>query len=265
MLGGLAFGPASAAAAPLFAGTSDPGVVYQYQGGTAWTAISPPLGYAVLTLAEFNAQLYAGTISGFPVPDPTATVGQVYRYDGPGTWTLVGNNMDDQVCQLAVYGGNLYAGTAAWYSSGRIYRYDGGTSWTLVVDWTNWDGMRALYVAGDGYLHCGDIHWDKFARFDGTNFYEDLGVASGSCIYDFADYGGALFGSAYVGRLWGSPDGVSWSVVLGPYDGRLGVDGAGRDHRHAGGRQCSSLPRHRRRGRGVLRFLDGRHGHGLPL
>ena len=214
-LGALVVAPGPAAAEPLFAGTSNSGIVYQYMGGTTWDAISPSLGYAVLTLTEYEGKLYAGTMS---TSSPMSGVGKVWRYDGDGLWTLVGDDLDDQVCQLVVYNGDLYAGTA--WAGGRICRYDGGTTWTNVVSYGGWSGMRALYVAEDGYLHCGDIGYDKFGRFDGTTFTYDENHY-GSCIYDFAEYDGALYGSAYQGRMFRSANGINWSNVLGYYDGNM--------------------------------------------
>ena len=38
-------------------------MVYAYQGGTDWTAISPSLGDAVLDIINFNGTLYAATMS----------------------------------------------------------------------------------------------------------------------------------------------------------------------------------------------------------
>jgi hypothetical protein len=198
----------------LYAGGSNPGVVYMYNGGTSWDVISPELGYAVLDLVEYEGHLYAATMS---TSSPTSGIGRVYRYDGGMTWTLVGDNMDDQVCSLAVYQGDLYAGTA--WGDMNLYRYDGGTSWTQVVNYTPWTGTRALYVS-HGYLLMGDSGYDRFGRWDGSNFYADL-HGGGSCIYDYQDYDNYVYGSAWIGKLWGSSDAITWSVVLGSYDGTM--------------------------------------------
>lgn len=196
----------------LYAGGSDPGVVYKYSG-TDWEVISSELGYAVLCLVEYDGHLYAGTTSAFS----SGGIGRVYRYDGGTTWTLVGDNMDNEVCSLAVYEGNLYAGTA--WNGMKLYRYDGGTTWTQVIGSITWAGTRSLYVS-HGYLLLGDVLYDRFGRWDGSNFYADQS-GGGSCIYDYQDFGDYVYAAAYQGRLWRSTDAIHWSTVLGYYDGNM--------------------------------------------
>jgi hypothetical protein len=141
----------------LYAGGSAPGVVYKYVSSTQWDVISQEIGYAVLSLAEYNGKLYAGTLS---TSDPWGGVGRVYRYDGGTTWTLVGDNLDDQVSSLIVYKGKLYAGTS--WVRGRLYRYDGDTTWTMVVDYGGlWTGFRSLYMWND-ILYIGDIFFRQY-------------------------------------------------------------------------------------------------------
>jgi len=101
----------------------------------------------------------------------------------------------------------------------KLYRYEGGTTWTQVIGSVVWSGTRALYVSRD-YLLMGDIGYDRFGRWDGSNFYADLD-GGGSCIYDYQDYGDYVYASAYVGRLWRSTDAIVWSVVLDYYDGNM--------------------------------------------
>jgi len=206
----------------LYAGTSSPAAVYKYEGGTSWTCISSgsPLEneYAVLCLVEYNGNLYAGTMS---TSDPHNGIGRVYRYEGGTNWSLVGNFLDDQVCALAVYEGALYAGTA-WRGM-KLYRYEGGTTWTQVVSPVTWSGTRALYVS-HSYLLMGDIGWDRIGHWDGVTFHQDQPARTGSCIYDFQDFGNYVYATAYAGRMWRSPDGVSWSLVpefANYYDGNL--------------------------------------------
>ena len=74
-------GPATAQAGQLYAGTSNPGIVYAYDG-SSWTAISASLGFAVLDLIEFQGDLYVATMSSRYSGD-----GLVYRYDGGENWT----------------------------------------------------------------------------------------------------------------------------------------------------------------------------------
>lgn len=204
----------------LFAGGSAPGVVYKYLGGNQWEVISPSLGYAVLSLVEYDGYLWAGTTSEF---GGWGGVGRIYRYDG-SSWTLVGDNLDNAVCSLAVYKGELYAGTA--WNGMRLYKYTPGRTncgipnWTRVVDETAWTGTRALYVV-DNYLLMGDILWDYIGHWDGENFYRDQLVTTGSCIYDFQKYDDYLYAAAYGGRLWYSKNVTDWEVALQYYDGNM--------------------------------------------
>lgn len=213
--------PAPVMPSGLYAGSSAPGLVYYYVGGNAWTPISSgeELGhaYAVLCLVRYGGHLYAGTTSEF---GGHTGVGQVYRYDGGDTWTLVGDNMDDAVCSLAVYQGDLYAGTS--WNGMKLYRYEGNPNWTQVIDSLVWSGTRALYVSHD-YLLMGDIGWDYMGHWDGSHFTPDQTITTGSCIYDYQDYGDSVYAAAYVGRMWRSSDGIDWSLVpgFGYYDGNM--------------------------------------------
>jgi len=203
----------------LYAGTSNPGLVYRYLGGKAWQPISTKEelnnDFAVLCLAKYNGKLYAGTMSS---PFPASGVGRVYRYDGGTSWTLVGDNLDNQVCSLIVYDGNLYAGTA--WNGMRLYKYTPGSTncgindWTRVVDYPSWDGTRSLYIFHD-LLLMGDIGYDRIGHWDGSNFYPDQTQTTGSCIYDFQYYMGKVYASAYMGRMWQSTDGIHWNLVPG--------------------------------------------------
>jgi len=184
-----------------------------------WSTEQPqaPLGWAVLSLVEYDGHLYAGTMT-------TNWVGQVYRYDGNNTWTLIGDNLDNQVSSLAVYKGDLYAGTA--WNGMNLYKYTPGTTncdipnWTRVVNYTDWSGTRTLYIYHD-YLLMGDIGWDRIGRWDGSTFYTDQTLQTGSCIYDFEDYGDYVYAAAYEGRMWQSSDGTNWSPLLSYYDGHM--------------------------------------------
>lgn len=202
----------------LYAGGHNPGIVYRYNNGR-WEAISPVLGYAVLDLIEYRGHLYAAVTTGF---GGYSGVGRVYRYDGGGRWTLVGDGLDHAVISLAVYKGELYAGTGR--GAFRLYKYTPGKTncgimnWTRVVDYP-WNGVRTLYVSR-GYLLMGDSLYDRIGRWDGSKFFVDLDDW-GSCIYDFQEFGCCVYAAAYDGRLWRSPDAVTWSLALGYYDGNM--------------------------------------------
>lgn len=168
------------------------------------------LGYAVLSLIEYGGHLYAGTTSM-----DGGGIGRVYRYDGGTSWALVGDNMDHAVCSLAVYQGDLYAGTA--WSGMKLYRYEGGTTWTQVIDPVMWNGTRALHIS-HGLLLMGDIVWDRMGHWDGSTFTPDQPSETGSCIYDYEDFGGYVYSAAYEGRMWRSSDAINWDVVLDYYE-----------------------------------------------
>jgi hypothetical protein len=213
IVGLLAGLPTSVAAQtePLYAGTSYPGLVHQYQGGITWNAISPSLGDAVLCLAEYEGSLYAGTVSWGFTEGIDYYGGRVYRHDGDGEWTVVGSGMNYEVSALAVYHGKLYAGTS--WAGGHLLRYDGGTTWTLVADAEGWSGVRSLWVHTDGYLYLGDCLWDLIGRYDESGFGQAADL-DGSCIWDFSDYGGALYAAAYLGRVHRSTDGLAWYTLF---------------------------------------------------
>ncbi|MCX6844500.1 MAG: choice-of-anchor J domain-containing protein [candidate division WOR-3 bacterium] len=195
---------------PFYAGGSGPGVVYSYDGSQT-TVISPVLGFAVLCLCEYNGQLYAGTMSD---SNPREGVGRVYRYDG-SQWSQVGGDLDNQVACLVVFREELYAGTA--WNRGRLYRLDsGGNSWTMAIDHQDpggWKGFRCGYVWNDN-LYLGDIAFDLIGRYDGAGFQHITG-SGGCCIYDFQWYEDALYASAWKGILLRSPEGQTWTQVVG--------------------------------------------------
>ena len=156
--------------AQLLAGTSGPGkgTIYAYQGGTNWTAISPPLGDAVLDIIQFEGALYAATMSA-------DLGGEVWQYDGGTSWTVVGINMDEEVCNLKIYNGQLYAGTAQ--NDGNLYLYN-GASFVYMGTVANFFGIRAMYASSYGYLQLGDIESDVFGHYDGTISIPTLTLAT---------------------------------------------------------------------------------------
>jgi len=197
--------------AQLLAGTSGSGdgKVYAYQGGTNWTAISPPLGDSVLDIVQFNGTLYAATMS-------TNLSGEVWRYDGGTSWTVIGTKMNNEVCALEIYNGQLYAGTA--WAGGKLYRYNAiSNRFDYVGSVSGFTGIEAMYSSSYGYLQLGDIETDLFGRYDGTNLYFDADFGN-SCVLDFAEYNNSLYaGTEECAYLFGSTNGINWSVVLGCY------------------------------------------------
>ncbi|MCS7217257.1 MAG: hypothetical protein NZ924_06310 [Candidatus Bipolaricaulota bacterium] len=192
----------------IVAGTSNPGKVYVLRE-TGWEEISEELGFAVLSLIEHNGKLYAGVMTG-------DNKGRLYEYAGGKNWKLVCDNLDRQVSSLAIFRGKLYIGTSG--ERGRLYQFDGKTCpLPPVVDHKDpggWRGFRSAYVWGK-HLYLGDIAYDVIGRFDGKRF-EHIVHLRGSCIFDFADYKGALFAAAWMGTLYKSPDGTTWTTVAKP-------------------------------------------------
>ncbi len=230
----------------LFAGTSNPGCVYSYAGGSNWRRISPILGYAVLDLIEFKGRLYAATMS---TSDPQGGAGGVWRYEDDDTWTLVGEQMDNQVCDLIEWQGECYAGTA--WRGGKLFVLDEETETFEFLDYVNgWSGIRAMYVWKFPWIQLGDIWWDKFGRYDGKAAHHDVHLW-GSCVYDFAAYDNALYAAAFMGRLFRSTDGVTWAEVRGYEDGNLWELETFRGALYMGDNE------------GRLRTLDGAHDTAL--
>ena len=193
----------------LYAGGTNPGVVYQYRGDADWDIISPVLGYSVLSIVFYDGYLYAG------IADTVLGNGSVYRYDGV-EWLCVGENMDARVSSLVVYEDVLYAGTGGSLGA-RLYQYNAPSNWSLVVEESGWTGIRSAYAWKD-YLYLGDASMDLIGRFDGYTF-EQLVNFEGSCIYDFEEYDCDLYASAWHGRMHrsncGDYCGDTWDTLFG--------------------------------------------------
>jgi len=184
----------------LYAGSTNPGVVWEYKGGTDWESITTnpsQLGWSVTSIINYEGRLYASTISD---PYIHSSSGKVWRYEGAKTWTLVNDGLAvNQVTFLIIYKGELYAGTA---TPARLYKFNPATdSWTKVLEYTPWFGFRSAYVWGD-WLYLGEWYWDRFARWDGTTFQEFQPHSWGSCIYSIEEYGDYLYAGAYIGRIY---------------------------------------------------------------
>ena len=222
---------------PIYAGTSSPGMVYEYKGGTEWEPISPVLGETVFGLVEFEGELYAGTAvvegGGYDM------IGRVYRYDGEGQWWIVGTDFDRGVQTMVVYNNHLYVGTKE--DAGNVYRYEGDLIWRQVINrWPDrlcWTSVTAMWVGDDGYLYIAfyvnpyepeEYSFGSITRYDGSKLYE-LRELTAIRIYDFSQQGINLFAATYgcdepercermMSRLYRSSDGRSWSSVLQYYD-----------------------------------------------
>jgi len=189
------------AADELLAGTSDPGRVYRYDGGTSWTALSPALDGNVLDIVRYQGSIFAATSTGY-----------VYRSADNGVW-MQSAHLDWRVFSLAVYGGHLYAGAGCQLF---CYQEDGTASthgtWQLVVSGTA-NGMRAL-EPWRGQLYIGDRNSDYIYRWNGVagSPLELVFPQGGSCIWDFEPFQDVLYAGAYHGPVYRSNEsGTSWS------------------------------------------------------
>jgi hypothetical protein len=187
----------------LYAGSTNPGAVWEYKGGSTWDPISPligfdmiePLGWSVTSITLYEGKLFAVAITH---PDIYSSSGRVWRYEGDQRWTPVGI-LEEQVTFLIVYKGDLYAGTA---TPARLYKYNPiTTSWTKALEYAPWFGFRSAYVWGD-WLYLGEWYYDRLARWNGVNFEEFQPYYWGSCIYSFDEYCGNLYAGAYIGRIY---------------------------------------------------------------
>jgi hypothetical protein len=184
----------------LYAGTTNPGIVWEYKGGSNWESITEnpsSLGWSVTSLISYEGALYASTISD---PDIYSSFGRVWKYKGSKTWESVSEGLEaSQVTFLIMYKGELYAGTA---TPARLYKYNPATSsWSKVLEYAPWFGFRSAYIWGD-WLYLGEWYWDRFARWNGITFQEFQPNYWGSCVYNFEEYEGALYAGTYIGRIY---------------------------------------------------------------
>jgi murein DD-endopeptidase MepM/ murein hydrolase activator NlpD len=184
----------------LYAGSTNPGVVWQYKGGTNWENITEQpssLGWSVTSITNHGGELYVSTISN---PNIYSSSGQVWKYAGAKTWTPVSAGLEvNQVTFLIIYKGELYAGTA---TPARLYKYDPATtSWSIALEYGPWYGFRSACVWGN-WLYLGEWYWDRLGRWNGTTFDEFQPEYWGSCIYNIEEYEGYLYAGAYGGSLY---------------------------------------------------------------
>ena len=99
--------------------------------GMTWTDLGNEFGQRVMSLAEYNGELYAGGRFNWIGTD---SIRYVAKWDGQA-WVPVGEGFDDEVESLVVYNGELYAGGDFWMSGQdsvrNIARWD-GAQWVQV-------------------------------------------------------------------------------------------------------------------------------------
>jgi hypothetical protein len=234
-----------------YSGSTGGGAVYRHEGGTTWTNISAgtEIGQAVMDLIIFDGALYActqtqaghGGRSGY---------GQVWRYDGGTTWTQVGQ-MDTSVMDMVIYRDELHAVTTDWAGDvANVYRYDGTPcSWTLVGTdtsraTTGYQSAIISDVSGADEIIIGDLSVDRFYTYSpetGLVFREDH---SGSCVWDFEEYMGAIYSGHFWGPIYKTTNGRNWTMTyedrdrhfwtLKTYQGSLYVGSSGYSYQISG-------------------------------
>jgi hypothetical protein len=168
----------------------------------------------ILSLAEYNGRLYAGT----------ASTGKIYVYDGT-SWDTAYDSPEWHVNSLAVYDEKLYAGT---WNSGRIYSYD-GENWTLEFNlmdavglpYPEYEAHVFALAAYNGKLYAGaDVMTDPYPTGPGGLIYVYDGF-NWTLAYDtdeaqvrsLAVYEGKLYaGTGWTGKIY-VYDGTSWDLA----------------------------------------------------
>jgi len=102
----------------LYAGSSDSGIVYVFDG-TTWSVSYDSHETYILSMCVYNGKLYAGSYSS----------GIVYVFDGT-TWSISYDSPETIISSMCVYNGKLYAGSG---TSGIVYVFD-GTTWSVSYD-----------------------------------------------------------------------------------------------------------------------------------
>jgi hypothetical protein len=219
-----------------------PALVSAQGPGSGWVQVNPD-GFgnnhnsAILSLAAFNGQLYAGTLN-------ENTGAQIWRTGSP--WTAVmtdgfGNPNTTGIDHLIEFKGHLYASTWNWNDGGEVWRSSTGDvgDWTRVVtegfgDLTNVEVFRfavfsdTLYAGTWVYTsthgveiwrtNSGDIgDWQRVVSngFDGD--VNNTTVLSFETFngYLYAGTSSRVYGTAQStgGEVWRSNDGMAWTQV----------------------------------------------------
>jgi formylglycine-generating enzyme required for sulfatase activity/sugar lactone lactonase YvrE len=209
--------------------------VWRTGDGSNWTAVSE-IGFgaaytttnrAVIGMAVFNNQLYAGTGWG-------GGLGQLWRSSNGTTWEqITGNGLGESSGSFgtfAVYSNTLYAGTCGDGSDGgaQIWRSATGNSlsWTNVVTagntTTNNTCVTSLKVFDDGLYAAVENSTDGAQIWRSTtgnsgSWVQVNGSGSGST-GGFAAFNGYLYIGTYNdvtgAQLWRSSNGTTWVPVM---------------------------------------------------
>jgi hypothetical protein len=219
-----------------------PALVSAQEPGSGWVQVNPD-GFgnyhnsAILSLAVFNGQLYAGTLND-------STGGQIWRTGN--AWTAVmtdgfANPNTTGIDHLIEFKGHLYAGTWNWDDSGEVWRSGTGDAgdWTRVVaegfgDPTNVEVFRfavfsdTLYAGTRVYtsMHGAEI-WRNGSGDSGdwqrvvSNGFD--GDVNNTAVLSFETFNGCLYAGTASrvygtsqstgGEVWRTNDGITWTQV----------------------------------------------------
>jgi PKD repeat protein len=216
--------------------------VWRTADGLNWQQVAAggfgdPYNTDVLSLAEYNGHLYAGTRHGDWQNDshPNGPLGgEVWRYDGT-TWTQVNNSgfgdvEAHRVEKLIVFNNALYAyvsrvggtskGAEIWRCTATIC--NGQSDWTKVVD-NGFGNPQNQYIYGGavagGQLYAAVLNWNGvqiYRTSDGTNWspvsLDGLGDSNNSYIW----FGGMLEHNnrLYIGTTNWASGGRVWKKTV---------------------------------------------------
>ncbi|BAP55850.1 hypothetical protein THII_1553 [Thioploca ingrica] len=203
-------------------GSTGGGIVYRYGGDTNWTNISAGtnIGQAVMDLEVFGGKLYAATQTNSG-PGGDSGYGQVWRYNGGTNWTLVGT-MGTSVMDLITYRGALYAVVTDYmyrdgdYKNGKLYRYQAPNNWTKVggLSYTGFRTAIVSSVSGRDEIIIGELNTDAWSAYSPEIGLELRSDPGGSCVWDFAEYNGAVYSGHYWGPIYKTTDAYNWTMEL---------------------------------------------------
>jgi len=208
--------------AGVIANSTNPTLIWTYDGLSAWSASSQPgfggTNTAVRALAVYSDVLYAGTSN--------TNGAQVWSSTGSGWIHVADNGFGDpantSVQALAVFKGRLYAGTSNT-NGAQVWAYD-GHSWSAVVTDALGDSnniaVEALAIYGDK-LYAGTRNANGaqvWSTLDGEHWsviaQGGFGQASNVAVLDLASYHNQLYAavennSGEGGAIW-RYDAISW-------------------------------------------------------
>lgn len=149
------------------------------QGGNDWFQIAYDGGAtypSILSLIEFDGDLYAGTGTGEVLTSVNGT-----------TWTLAYDSLEDQIHEFVVFGADLYAVTG---NNGRILKTSDGTTWSLAYDSPQTD-LFAVTTFGSEII-AGGNNGVIYKSSDGSTWSLSYDSPQ-TTIHDFAEFNGSLY------------------------------------------------------------------------